>query len=369
MSKLRLVHTADVHLGHSSKAFGTAAAAHRQRLREAFARCVACCTERDAQLFIIAGDLFDSPRPPEGAVQFVLAQLNALSAHSPPVLTVVAPGTHDAIQPGSIYERWQAQGLPPGVHLLTREQPTVNLAELGVAVSFAENVDDLHPDAAARWNIGVIHGSVQIPGLVDDDAVIFTQDQLAATGLDYVALGHWHSFHEYRCGTVTAAYPGSPEIIGLDQAERGQALVVDLGEDGGVTCEQVTTGTLRYREQEFDLADFRSGEELIQRILEAAGADIILDVRLTGITPPELVLDLDEVTERVAGQFFRVRVVDDSHPDWAEAEAEPPGLISGRFRQLMKERFEAAESDQQRQIIERARTLGLALLAGREVLG
>ena len=369
MAKLRLVHTADVHLGRSSKAFGTAAAAHRRRLRQAFERCVACCTERGAQLLVIAGDLFDSPRPPEGEAEFVWAKLSGLAAGASPVTTIIVPGTHDPVRSGSIYDRWQAQGLPPGVHLLTPEQPTVNLPELSVAVTFAENVDDLRPDAAARWNIGVIHGSAQIPGLVDDDSVIFTQDQLAATGLDYVALGHWHSYHEYRCGTVRAAYPGSPEIIGLDQAERGQVLVVDLDEDGEVTWEQVTTGSLQYREQAFDLADCRSGEELIQRALEVAGADVILDVRLTGIAPPELVLDLDEVTERVEDHFFRVRLVDDSHPDWDEAEPGPPGLVSGRFRELMKERFEAAEGDEERQVIERARRLGLALLAGREVLG
>jgi len=368
MARLRLVHTADVHLGRSGEAFGTAAAEHRRRLLDAFERCVACCTEHSAQLLVIAGDLFDSPQPPESTAQRVWAALSGLASGSPPVPVVLAPGTHDPIQPGSIYERWLAEGLPEGVHLLSAEQPRIRLPHLDVAITFAEDARDLRPDPEARFNIGVIHGTMEMPGLSDDEKVIFTEDQLAASGMSYVALGHWHSFHEYCCGDVRAAYPGSPEIVALEQATRGQALVVDLDEDGSVSLSKVTTGALRYFEQELDLADFRSGEEIVQKLLDFADPDTILNVRLTGIAPAELVLDSDEMLDRVEGQFFRVRLADDSHPDWDETEPEPLGLVPQRFKQLLKQRFEAAASDEERQAIEQARSLGLALLAGREVL-
>ncbi len=35
----------------------------------------------------------------------------------------------------------------------------------------------------------------------------------------------------------------------------------------------------------------------------------------------------------------------------------------------MKERFAAAETDEERHVVQQARSLGLALLAGKEVLG
>ncbi len=368
MAKLRLVHTADVHLGHSSGAFGTAAADHRRRLLEAFERCVACCTERAAQLFITAGDLFDSPQPPEATAQRVQASLRKLASGSPPVSVVLAPGTHDRLEAGSIYERWQTEGLPPGVHLLSIAAPTVNFPELGVTVTFAEDANELRRDPDARFNIGIIHGSVQIPGLVDEDHVIVTEDQIATSGMDYVALGHWHSFGDYSQDDVVALYPGSPEVVALDQTSRGQALVVDLDEDGQVTWERVTTGVLQYAEQQLDLADFRSAEEIAQQLLQSAGPDTILVARLTGIVPADLVVDPDEILARVESQFFRIRLSDDSHADWDEAASEPLGLVPGRFRQFMQERFEAAESDEERRRIEQARSLGLALLAGREVL-
>ncbi len=366
---MRFVHTADVHLGRSSRAFGTAASKHRQRLMQAFERCLTCCRDYEAQLLIVAGDLFDSPRPPERTAQRVRSLLSDLVSQSQMVATVLIPGTHDPIAPGSLYERWLAEGLPDGVHLLSAEQPTLEVPGLDVAIHFAEDAKMFQPNAQVPLNIGLLHGSVQIPGFVDEDTVIVTADQIADCGMNYLALGHWHSFRDDSQQDVVALYPGSPEIVGLDQAEQGQVLVVDLDDEGRCTWEQVATGTLQSRRQDLDLADFANLEELIQSILELADADAILDTRLVGIAPEQMVVDHDRILERVEEQFFRIRLTDESHADWDETGPEPSGLVAGRFRGLMKERFAAAETDEQRQVVGQARSLGLALLAGKEVLG
>ncbi len=369
MNRLRFVHTADVHLGRSSQAFGTAASEHRQRLIQAFERCLACCRDYEAQLLIVAGDLFDSPRPPESTAQRVRSLLSNLPSQSPVVATVLIPGTHDSMAPGSLYERWLAEGLPDGVHLLSAEHPTLNIPKLEVALHFAEDAKMFQPNAQMPLNIGLLHGAVQIPGRVDEDTVIVTADQIAGCGMDYLALGHWHSFGDYSQEGVVALYPGSPEIVSMKQAEQGQVLVVDLDNEGHCTWEQVATGTLQCREQDLDLAEFVNLEELIQAILQFADADTILDARLVGIAPEQMVVDHDRILERVEEQFFRIRLSDESYADWDETGLEPSGLVAGCFRKLMKERFAAAETDQQRHVIQQARSLGLALLAGKEVLG
>ena len=48
-------------------------------------------------------------------------------------------------------------------------------------------------DERASWKVGMIHGSRRLPGKVDSDDVIFSDAEIAASGLDYLALGHWHS--------------------------------------------------------------------------------------------------------------------------------------------------------------------------------
>ena len=52
------------------------------------------------------------------------------------------------------------------------------------------------------WRIGLIHGSLLIAGRTEHDDVVFTAEEIAASGLDYLALGHWHSALEGKAGAV-----------------------------------------------------------------------------------------------------------------------------------------------------------------------
>ena len=58
-----------------------------------------------------------------------------------------------------------------------------------------------------------------------------TDDDIAATDADYVALGHWHTLTDVSAGGVPAWYAGSPMMSWSD----GVALLVDLvpGEGAG----------------------------------------------------------------------------------------------------------------------------------------
>ena len=65
---VKLIHTADVHLDAPNATLGERAAELRRTVRETFTRVVDMCLERDAQVFIIAGDLFDSRTPPREVI-------------------------------------------------------------------------------------------------------------------------------------------------------------------------------------------------------------------------------------------------------------------------------------------------------------
>lgn len=379
MSQLRLVHTADVHLGYSSEVFGAAAAEHRRRLQAAFGRCVDLCLEREAQLFVVAGDLFDSPQPSESAGTFARAQLSRLSGARPAIPCVVVPGTHDPIQPGSIYQRWLTEGLPEHVHLLTSDQPRVHLADcettiLGPSSHPGRPLQGLEADPQATFNIAVVHGSVQILGMVDEDKALITEQDIAASGMDYIALGHWHKFGKHDHGGVPALYPGSPEIVALDQATRGQALVVDLDTEGNIHWTPVATGTLQYEQRKINLADFASNTAILQALLQEAEPNKIVDVHLAGLAPPGMVIDAEQLADELAGSFFRVQVTDESHVtvEALEESQYPPQLVTGRFVRLMKQRIKEARErgdEATLRVAEHALQIGLALLEGREVLG
>ena len=75
---LRLLHTADVHLGARHADLGDAAAAQRERQFAAFSASVDLALAEKVDLFLVAGDLFDSNTQPRRSVERVAAELARL---------------------------------------------------------------------------------------------------------------------------------------------------------------------------------------------------------------------------------------------------------------------------------------------------
>src|SRR4029077_15866686 len=130
-SVLRLVHTADVHLGARHTDLGDQAAAQRERQFAAFRATVDLALAEKVDLFLIAGDLFDSNTQPRRSVERVAAELKRLADAR--IRTVIIPGTHDVYDRSSLYRIHDMAGLAGSgpdddlVTILTPDNPRVHL--------------------------------------------------------------------------------------------------------------------------------------------------------------------------------------------------------------------------------------------------
>src|SRR3954453_17527139 len=116
---LRLLHTADVHLGARHTDLGEQAAAQRERQFAAFRRSIDLALEEHVDLFLISGDLFDSNTQPRRSVERVAAELARLAQAA--IRTVIIPGTHDCYDRSSIYRAHDLAalaGVQPGSDML-----------------------------------------------------------------------------------------------------------------------------------------------------------------------------------------------------------------------------------------------------------
>ena len=77
---LRLLHTADVHLGARHTDLGEQAAAQRERQFAAFKAAIDLALAEKVDIVLIAGDLFDSNTQPRRSVERVAAELKRLGA-------------------------------------------------------------------------------------------------------------------------------------------------------------------------------------------------------------------------------------------------------------------------------------------------
>ena len=388
---LRLLHTADVHLGARHTDLGDAAVAQRERQFAAFRASVDLAIAEHADLFLVAGDLFDSNTQPRRSVERVAAELSRLVEAR--IRAVLIPGTHDVYDRSSVYRAYDLPALAgsrPGddlVTLLTPGRPWVHLGSLDVVVHgpvFATKRAPYSPlrdiasveTPAATWKVGLLHAAVAIPGRTDGDEVVVTTDEIAASGLDYLALGHWHSAQVARAKGVTWAYAGAPEPVAVDQDRAGKVLLVTLDDGKGsrsVVVEERTVGRTTFERLDLDAATVGSQPALVTRLRGAANPDLVLDVRLTGVRPDDLDLVPGEVEEALRGQFLRLRVRDTSRPALSDGALPPPETIAGAFIRDVEGRIAALEgsgdtaaareADELRDVLR----LGRLLLAGHEV--
>ncbi|MGH7865667.1 MAG: metallophosphoesterase family protein [Candidatus Binataceae bacterium] len=211
---LRLVHTSDVHLESDTFGSGPRGGELRAKIRDAFADVIDLANRRDADMLLIVGDLFDSSRVSEEGLAFAFSTIG--SARMP---VVMIPGNHDAHDERSIYAGLPPSSLPENLHLILEpEGRALHFANLATRVwgrALVEHSPDYRPlgglpePEPGVWNIALAHGLVMDGNEFERSSPIHP-DEIAATGYDYVALGHVHVFGDVSQGSTRAIYCGTP---------------------------------------------------------------------------------------------------------------------------------------------------------------
>jgi len=303
----------------------------------------------------------------------------------------VIPGTHDVYDRASIYRAYDLKALSGStvnddlVTVITPDTPRVFIPALKTVIHarvFATKRAPESPlkglDVAADpgdtvWHIGLVHGSIAIPGKTDRDEVVITAEEIAASGLDYLALGHWHSAQEGKAGGVTYAYAGAPEAVALDQDRAGKVLLVELDEVAGkrsVKIDQRQVGRTRFERVQVDSATIVSQPVLVSSLAKRGDPDLVLHARIVGVRPDELDLDIDEIEGALSVAFLKVRVRDTSVPALTEGALPSPDTVVGAFIRTLEARItelEAGGSKDEAAELRDALRLGRLLLAGHEV--
>jgi len=222
VNTLRLAHTSDVHLHDGASG---------APLRSAFIRVIDAVLDSDVQMFLIAGDLFDHNRVSGEAIDLVYQQLARVRCP-----TLVIPGNHDCYDDSSVLRRVDFSRAGPHVHLLSAEQGDQRRFDDLRTTVWGQGIVDHAPEnrplatfpdrTPGHWHIGMAHG-LYVDDRDEYRSSRITPAEIAASGFDYLALGHVHAYAEYRHGETLACYPGAPlPYAGTDQV--GSLVLVDL---------------------------------------------------------------------------------------------------------------------------------------------
>ena len=287
-----IAHLSDLHLGF--RAYGRVERGVDVRERDvaiAWERAVQELVRLAPQVVVVAGDVFDRPDPPAGALVTLARGLELLRSSLPktPVLMVAGPrdtprrpGDPGALAVLDTFPNVEAAaGLPRSILL---ERLDLHASLVPYRATVREPVILPEPDPRVRWNLLVLHGR---EGRSDEDGVF-----VDPADWDYVALG---GEHRRRAVDARVQYSGSLERVALDPwdeaADEKGFLTVDL-EKGETTFHPIpgraVAGLAPIRVSPGNPDRLRRRVEEVMREVPGGITGKIVRLRLEGVDPLDL---------------------------------------------------------------------------------
>ena len=236
---LRLLHTADWHLGRRFPSFPDEGQKKLSRARtDVISRILDVARRNAVNAVLCAGDIFDDADPAPDFWEGLARTFRNHAGQHPPLFLI--PGNHDPLTPESVWAPGHAfrARLPEWVHVVDRDD---FMYELGPnAVLYARpcrskaGENDLAMALPARepgderLRIGCVHGcTFDIDGYQTNFPI--RRDAGVQRGLDYLAIGDRHSFRDVTENlSVPTVYPGAPEPTSFDDTGAGRVALVAL---------------------------------------------------------------------------------------------------------------------------------------------
>ncbi len=291
----RFAHCGDFHLGHDFDYLPPSKAAARQAdLRIAFFRAVRETLAWGAQVFLVSGDLFETPHPSDRHVNVVSKNLSYLSKNG--VRCFAIPGNHDPAPPQSV---WSQARIANNVHLFDTDPATElgqeNIAELHLTIAGIpwDTRDAFKPPLREiltqklRLNdraILLLHGSEA--ALAQEHPAFqehpFQADELRRLPFGYVAIGHYHKpLDVARWNGGAACYSGSPEGLRFSDHNLGERSIVlgEMDERGALLqLKRKTINARTMRTLSYSAGDGTTTDDWFRAVDEMRDPDTLLRV-------------------------------------------------------------------------------------------
>ena len=358
MNSVKILHTADLHIGARDAFLGTAAESRRFEALLTFERIVDLAKEKCAELLLIAGDLFDSNNIESAFIDGVFNKITA----TPEIRVIFAAGNHDPLNADSPFT---TRALPQNLFVLKGSDDVITFEDIKTKVYgrsfesvYLKGVEEFTLKADNDYiNIMLQHGELRAD--LGSDYNSITPKFVKKSGMDYIALGHVHAHTPVgKIENTFFAYPGCPEGQGFDELDQKG---VYLGEISKGKCE-LEFITVSKRQHIVRRVDITGRADIVTAVLDdieancSNWADNLYKIELVGSIPPENEINLAEITARLSSVLYFVKVRDKTEflIDFELLAKDP--TLKGVFVKNMLEKMKTAEDVE---ALKRALNVGL----------
>ena len=351
---MKIIHTADIHLGSAMDSVlpYQKAKERKAELRATFGRMIEYAREEGVRVILLSGDVFDSELPKMKDKEFFYDAVR----QNPDIDFLYLRGNHD--------RREENMQELPNLKLFGESWTSYSYENIDIygIESTKENAftmySSFHADKA-RKNIVMLHGQV---GTVSDQHFV-NLNELRSKNIDYLALGHIHSYQSERLDERGMyVYAGCLEGRGFDELGEKGFVLLDVGEE--IQSRFVPFASRTVCEAAVDLSsceNLYAAEQEVKKQLSVKKEDL-LRLTLTGEIDFEKTSLADDIKNFLADSFYFVSVKDRTVRHYDPREYENNLSLRGEFIRTVLASEELSE-DEKNAII----TLGIRALDGREV--
>ena len=305
---MKFLHTADWQMGMKAESLGNKAAERvRQARMDAAQRVIQVAKKNGAEMILFAGDMFEDNAVDRSLVRKVG---EILESFGKPVFLI--PGNHDPSVPGSVWEHsvWKES---KNLHVIR----TAEAIERENCILFPGPIQEKHStknpmawiddrQESDKICIAIAHGNVK--SISEAKEFPIPVDAPSRYGLDYVALGHWHSYQTYadKNGAERMAYCGAHETTKFGETDSGKVVLVEIAKRGATPIlKPISTGNLVW--QTWEETIHQPGElKALSKKLDAVSQpkSTLLRIHLKGILFPEDQVHLTAIKENLETREF-----------------------------------------------------------------
>ncbi len=371
----KILHIGDIHLDSPFSLFDVEKSqARRNELRGTFTSIMMYAKMKEADVVIIAGDLFDS----EFVTKETLGLLVSQFAANPACKFVITPGNHDPATAKSAYLKTK---FPENVYIFKSENvEKLSFDDIGVDIYGFAYVEEKYEQNPLEKPIETDKNKISIfaahADITNRKSVYCPMKEwdFAVSGFDYVALGHIHAGGEIeKIGETYYAYCGCPEGRSFDECGVKGGIFINAEKKEGVLkidFEHPRFCKKRYEKTDVDVSGMSTREEAVLQIKKAVtehgwGKDTLLRAKLCGVVSPEAAFEPEKIEAADAGVFY-IEVEDSTLPLLDYDELKGDITIKGAlFRELLP-RLESRD-EHERKLASLALKYALAALSGDEI--
>lgn len=336
---MKFIHCADLHLDSKMESNLTSeqAVIRREELLRSYERIVEHAASVGARAILISGDMFDKTHMKKSVLSRVK---ESIEAH-PDIDFLYLKGNHDnadfvGTKDGEDLsnlkffgpDMWTCYSYD-GVNIYGREINDINHRNIATDLI-------LDPE---KCNIVMLHG--QESGYEGKDRThIINLSEFKGKNIDYLALGHIHSYKKERLDERGEyCYPGCPEGRGFDECGMKGFMELTI-EDGKVSAEFIENSLRQFLAPQVTVSSEMTMREILEeceRSLSGISKDDLVKLELTGNREMDTEIDVERIRQEFSDRFFFFKLKDKTKVKIDYDSFAHDMTLKGEFVRLLRE--------------------------------